>query len=159
MITATDILPAMRDAIREHPTLALTSAVVPTIVIGHSGTFDFDTLPRPAIVLAPLSERNPHPPVTRNAEKIITVIVYAYTDFFGSEFGMLGDTHTLGVMPLIDTLETILDDNLLEGAVLRAHALSKDYPLPADMTYIAQDVGLNEARLTVEYLTINSALV
>ena len=159
MITATDILPAMRDAIRAHPTLALSLSAVPTIVIGHSGTFAFDTLPRPAIVLAPLREDNPRLPVTRNGEKIIPVIVYAYTDFFGQEIGMLGDDYTLGVMPLIDTLELILDQNLLGGTVIRANATGKEYPLPADMNYVAQDIGLNEARLAIEYFTIDSSLL
>lgn len=155
MITATHILPAMRDAIRAH----FDARAVPTIVIGHSGTFEFDALPRPAIVLAPLSEQNPRPPVTRNGEKLIPIVVYCYTDFFGREIGMMGDDYTLGVMPLVDALEALLDNNLLGALVTRANVTGKDYPLPPDMNYVAADVGLNEARLTVEYLTIDAALV
>lgn len=157
MNTATTILPAMRTAIRAAT--GLDEQLVPTLVIGHSGTFDFGALPRPAIVLAPLREDNPYPPVSRNAQKKIAVNVHVYTDFFGLEVGMLGDAYALGVMPLIDTLETVLDDNLLDGCVIAAHVVGKEYPLPADMNYVAAEIGLNEARLMVIYQTIDPALV
>lgn len=152
MTTATDILPDIRTALRADANFS--AAIVPTIVIGHSGTFDFNSLPRPAIVLAPLNERNPFPPVTRNGQKLIQIVAYVYTDFFGQEIGMLGDAYTVGVMPLADQLEAFLDDNLLAGLVVQANVSGKDYPLPADMTYDAIDVGMNEVRVSIVYQTL-----
>lgn len=161
IITAAHIIPAMRTALRAD-TYFSSLSTVPTIVCGHSGTFDEENLPKPAVVLAPESERNPYPPVTRNAQKLVRVTVHAYTQFFGAEIGMLGDSHALGVMELVDALETFFDDNTLAaylseyaGWIARAHVLDKIYPDPLNMNY----VDLNEARLTVEYLTINPALV
>lgn len=159
LVTATDIIPAMKLAMQADAWLGV-KANVPTIVCGHSGTFDADTLPKPSVVFAPETERNPYPPVSRNAQKLIRITIHAYTMYFGTETGMVGDARSVGVMPLIDILELLFDDNLLsghmgerEGWIVRAHALDKVYPGPLDMNY-----GLNEARLTVEYLTVNPAL-
>jgi len=160
ILTATELISAMRSAMQADAWLGLASNL-PTIVVGHSGTFDADTLPKPSVVLAPAEETNPYPPVSRNAQKLIRITAHAYTMHFGAELGMIGDAYTVGVMPLIDRLESFFDDNLLAaylgtyaGHVKRAHVLSKSYPDVLSLIY----EGLNEARLTIEYLTINSYL-
>jgi hypothetical protein len=161
IITAYHVITALRDAMRADSWLG-DPETVPTIICSHSGTFDTENLPKPCIVLAPENERNPYPPVTRNAQKLVRVILHAYTQFYGMELGMIGDTYTTGLMPLLDHLEAFADDNLLgaylgafTGWVARAHALEKIYPDPYNQNY----PDLNEGRVVVEYLTINPALV
>jgi uncharacterized ubiquitin-like protein YukD len=154
LITSADIIPEVKIALRTDRVLngdtilGLTQADCPTIVQGHSGTFEYEVLPLPAIVLAPLDEDNPRYPVTRNGEKIIQIMVHAYAENFASEEGLTD------VMTVINRAELLLDDNrLTDNLVARSWTKTKSYPLPPDMNY----VGLNEARLLVEFLTINAA--
>ena len=161
IITAWELMPAMKAAIQADSWLG-DIANVPTVKYGHSGVFDVETLPCPAIVLAPQDERNPYPPVSRNAQKLIRIMVHAYTEHYGEEVGLVGDDYTVGVMEIINKLEVLFDNERLSSylaspytnSVARSYALDKTYPDPTNTNYI----GLNEARLMVEYLTINPAL-
>lgn len=153
MVTGIALAQAMQAAALADSWLGQKTNVY-TLTRGHSGTFDAEALRGKGVVIAPDTERNPFPPVSRNAQKIIRVTVYAYAKDFQTPAGLdaVGD--------LIDRCESFFDNNLLtgflgdyEGWLRKAHALDKLYPPPQDLNYF-----LNEARLTLEYLSLNPAL-
>lgn len=160
MITFQQILPAMVLAL-QHDDFFGNRQIIPTIRYAHSGVFEFQTQPTPAIILAPGSETNPRRPVTKNGEKLLQVTAHIYTQEFWNGRGLMGDAVAQGVIPLADLLEIFFDSNLLSdkithvNLVVNALVLGKEFPKPQDMNFI----GINEARVLIEYFTINPQYV